>query len=379
MTAEPRIAIAHDYLTQRGGAERLVLSILKAFPGARLHTLMYAPEQTYPEYRDVDIRVSPLNRIGPLRRDPRLALPILRHAASRMTIDADVVVASSSGWAHAFPTTGKKLVYCHSPARWLYLEDDYVGEAGRLDPKRLALAALGPSLRAWDARAAHGADRYLGNSSVVVKRIADVYGIAADPLFPPFSPSVAHGTHEGITELGEQWSAGGHFLVVSRLQPYKHVDRVIDAFRQMPGKRLLVIGKGPLRDQLRASAPENVRLVEGLSDAQMRWAYASARALVAASHEDFGLTPLEAGAHGVPTLALRAGGYLDTISEGTNGAFFAAAEVADIRRAVEDFGDGAAYDPATVRAHAETFGEDAFIQRLQDEVRALAAPDEGER
>lgn len=366
-----RVAIAHDYLTQRGGAERLVLSLVKAFPEARLHTLFYEPEQTYPEFRNVDIRVSPLNRIGKFRRDPRLALPFLRYAADRMHIDADVVIASSSGWAHAFPTTGKKLVYCHSPARWLYLEDDYVGAAHALDPKRLVLNTIGDSLRKWDKGAAARADRYLGNSSVVVERIKNVYGIWADPLFPPFSPVVAEGAQEPVAELGGNWEGGGHFLVVSRLQPYKHVDRVIDAFRELPEQRLLVIGKGPLGEQLRASAPANVRLVEGLSDAHMRWAYAHARALIAASHEDFGLTPLEAGAHGVPVLALRAGGYLDTVEEDINGLFFNQPNADNIVKVVRDFSDHSDFKADRIREHTELFSEERFIKNLCSQVDKL--------
>lgn len=368
----PRIAIAHDYLTQRGGAERLVLSICRAFPEAEVHTLFYEPEQTYPEYRDVRIRCSALNRVGVLRRDPRLGLPLLAPFASRMRIDADVVIASSSGWAHAFPARGKKIVYCHSPARWLYLPEDYLGDAGRLDAKRVALTALGPLLRRWDQRAAARADLYLANSSVVRERIARVYGIDAPALFPPFSPDVAEGPQEQIGALAE-WTGpggaeGGHYLVVSRLQPYKHVDAVIEAFRRMPERRLLVIGKGPEGERLRALAPSNVRLVEGLSDAQMRWAYAHAAALIAASHEDFGLTPLEAGAHGVPTLALRAGGYLDTVTDGVNGLFFDQARPEQIRAAVER-AERAELDPMAIRDHARAFSEDRFIKEL----RAAAA------
>src|SRR5699024_2898686 len=136
--------------------------------------------------REMRIRTSGLNRIGAFRRDPRLALPLLAAASSRMRIDADVVIASSSGWAHAFPTTGRKIVYCHSPARWLYLSDDYLGEAGPLDPKRLALTALTPLLIRWDQRSAQTADLYLANSSVVRERIKRVYGIDAPTLFPPF-------------------------------------------------------------------------------------------------------------------------------------------------------------------------------------------------
>lgn len=234
----PRIAIAHDYLTQRGGAERVVLTLSRAFPEAEIHTLFYEPDQTYPEFRDKAIRTSALNRLGTFRRDPRKALPLLAPAASRMHIDADVVIASSSGWAHAFPTRGRKIVYCHSPARWLYLPGDYLGEAGRFDPKRIALTALSPMLKRWDHRAAMTAHKYLANSTVVQKRIRRVYGLPAETLFPPFSPDVAEGPQDVIGQLarwaGDDGLAGGHHLVVSRLQPYKHVDRVINAFRICP-------------------------------------------------------------------------------------------------------------------------------------------------
>ncbi|OFT56234.1 glycosyl transferase family 1 [Brachybacterium sp. HMSC06H03] len=377
----PSIAIAHDYLTQRGGAERVVLSLAKAFPEAEIHTLFYEPEQTYPEFREMLIRTSGLNRVGAFRRDPRIALPLLASASSRMGIDADVVIASSSGWAHAFPTKGKKIVYCHSPARWLYLPDDYLGEAGPLDLKRLALKVLTPFLTRWDQRVVQTADQYLANSSVVRERIRRVYGIDAPTLFPPFSPTVAEGGQEPIGELagwaGEDGTEGGHYLVVSRLQPYKHVDAVIEAFAGMPERRLLVIGRGPEKRRLLDMAPENVRLVEGLSDAQMRWAYGHAAALIAASHEDFGLTPLEAGAHGVPTIALRAGGYLDTVQECMNGAFFDTPKASTIRRAIENHSRGVTPDPQAIRARAEQFSEERFHAELRtiiDDLRRSTTP-----
>ncbi len=104
--------------------------------------------------------------------------------------------------------------------------------------------------------------------------------------------------------------------------PYKNVDVAIEAVRGRP-ERLVVVGHGPLSNQLQAGAPANVRMLSDLSDAALRWTYAHARILLAPSLEDFGLTPLEAATFGVPTLALRGGGYLDTIDEHVNGAFFA--------------------------------------------------------
>lgn len=371
--SRPKVAIAHDYLTQRGGAERVVLSLAKAFPGAEIHTLLYDKESTYPEFSDLRIRTSGLNRIGPLRRDHRKALPLLRPASMRMRIDADVTVVSSSGWAHAFPVTGKKLVYCHSPARWLYLSDEYLGGNIHASPRGLALAALQPSLVQWDQQAARTADVYVSNSSLITRRIKRVYGVDAPPLFPP----------GGVDPAGSQvpvgsaraWQEQGlaFHLVVSRLLPYKNVDAVIRAFAELPDERLLIIGRGPERESLQRIAGSNVAFGEDLSDAQMRWAYANSRALIAASFEDFGLTPLEANSYGTPVIALRAGGYLDTVEEGTNGTFFDASAPSVIADAVRR-ASKLTWGHDRILARAELFSETRFIRELRRQANALLAP-----
>ena len=121
----PRVALVHDYVTQRGGAERVVLAMAAALPGAPLYTSLYEPASTYEEFGSIDIRTSPLDRVALLRRKHRLALPLLAATFSRMHVDADVVLCSSSGWAHGARTDGRKIVYCHSPAKWLYAPDRY--------------------------------------------------------------------------------------------------------------------------------------------------------------------------------------------------------------------------------------------------------------
>ena len=113
------VALAHDYATQRGGAERVALVMADAFPGAPLYTTLYDPAATFPEFAPLDVRTSPIDRFGVLRRHHRLALPLLAPAVGATPIEAEVLLASSTGWAHGFPTTGRKVVYCHAPARWL--------------------------------------------------------------------------------------------------------------------------------------------------------------------------------------------------------------------------------------------------------------------
>ena len=122
----PTVAIAHDYLTQRGGAERVVLTLRKAFLDASIHTTLYDPDSTYPEFAEAEVITSPLNRVPALRADHRRALPLLAPAASRMRVEADVTIVSSSGWAHGFDIPGRSIVYCYSPARWLYDTERYL-------------------------------------------------------------------------------------------------------------------------------------------------------------------------------------------------------------------------------------------------------------
>lgn len=369
MGSRPRVAIAHDYLTQRGGAERVVLAMTRAFPDADVYTTLYAPDSTFPEFRDVRIRTTPLNRLRVLHRDHRLGLPLYQRAIDRApVIDADVLLVSTTAFAHGFRTTGRKLVYCHSPARFLYLAHDYLGASPRASLIGWGLSALRPKLVAWDQRAAQSADRYLTNSTTVRERIARVYGLHAAVV--PAPPAVQAGVEaEPIAALAD-WPA--FHLVVSRLLPYKHVDRVIDAFRDLPDERLVIVGRGPLRDQLRATLPSNVRMLEGLSDGELAWAYDRAVALIAPSHEDYGLTPLEAAMRGTPTLALHAGGYLDTVAPDISGSFFEKPSSDDIRTAVLA-NRGRSWASAEIRAHAQSFQEHHFAAALSRHVEDLAA------
>lgn len=364
------IAIAHDYLTQKGGAERVVLALHRMWPDAPIYTTFYDPEGTFPEFKDARIITSPLNRVGVLRKDPRRALPLLPFASSLMHVKEPVAVVSTSGWAHGFRYDGATLVYCHTPARWVYLLDDYLGEGGRNSIKGRIARVLRPGLRRWDRAAVRRRSRYVANSTVVKERIEDVYGLdGVDLVFPPHSVST-DGPQEPIPGA-ERLAEDGFLLSVARLMPYKHVDVAIDAAARA-GQPLVVIGKGPEEARLRAMAGEDVVFGQDLTDAQLRWAYAHATALIAASHEDFGITPLEASAWGVPTVALRAGGYLDTIVEGVNGVFVQEPTVDAVAGGVERL-LAHDWDRAAMQAHAERFSEAQFGRRIRALVAELPA------
>lgn len=373
----PRVAIAHDYLTQRGGAEKVVLSMSKAFPDAPIYTLLYDPEGTYPEFADRDIRVSPLNRVSVLRKHHRAALPVLPFAANAMFVDADVVVTSSSGWAHGFKTDGRKLVHCHTPAHWLYAKEHYLKPDGDL-LKRAALAVGSPLLTRWDQRAAGTVDRYLAVSTAIKARIKTAYGIDAGVLPSPIAMK-PHAAAEPVPELRD-WVTDGQpaapfYLCVSRLMAYKNVDAVVGAFADTD-RRLVVVGHGPEAAHLERMKTPNVTMLSALTDGQMAWLYQSCRALIAASYEDFGLTPIEAAVSGKPAVVLRWGGFLDTVVEGATGVFFDRPAPDAIADALDRF-EACEFDPDKLRAHAERFTEQRYAESLYAAVDELAEQNTG--
>ena len=361
-----RVAIVHDYLTQRGGAERVVLAMAAAFPGAPIYTSLYAPEVTFPEFGNLEVHAMGLNRVELLRDHHRLALPALAPAFSRLRVDADVVICSSTGWAHGARVTGRSVVYCHSPARWLWAKEQYLPHGSSL-AKVAAMAVLERPLRNWDVRAAHRADRYLVNSTLIRERVKDAYGIDAEVVPPPFTLPVDGARHAPSVGNNGAVLAPGFFLCVSRLLSYKNVRQVVEAFALLPGQRLVVVGSGPDEAYVRAAAGANISFTGTVGDDELAWLYANAAGLVAAAYEDFGITPLEAAAFGVPVAALRWGGYLDTVRDGETGAFFDRPDVEPIRDAVVRMLERS-WDRATLVAHAATFSEARFAQRIQSVV-----------
>jgi len=360
------VALVHDYLTQRGGAERVVLSLAEAFPGAPVYTSLYDPPGTFTEFEGLDVRTLPLDRVALFRRHHRLALPVLAPAFSRLEVDADVTVCSSSGWAHGASTSGRKVVYCHTPARWLYQSDRYLAGSARWSTAVLGL--LTPPLRRWDRRAAASADRYLVNSTAVRQRVSELYGIDADVV-----PPAVDVEHDGPVEPVDGVEPG-YVLCVSRLLPYKNVEAVAEAFGSLPDHRLVVVGTGPLHARLAASAPANVTMAGEVTDGGLRWLYANSVGLVAASYEDFGLTPLEAASFGRPTAALRWGGFLDTTVEGVTGVFFDRPEPALIADGVRRL-TSTAWDRDGLVEHAGRFSSARFIERM----RAVVEEERGRR
>jgi glycosyltransferase involved in cell wall biosynthesis len=361
------VVLAHDYVTQRGGAERVALRIAEAFPGAPMYTTLYEPEDTFPEFRDIDLRTGRLNRFGLLRRHHRLALPMLASAVDSQRISGRLMIASSTGWAHGYQGADYNIVYCHAPARWLYQTERYLGShrnpglRGRLRQRasEVVLARQAQALRDWDVRSARRADLYLVNSTLTQQAVEQAYGIEAEVLPPP--PALGPSEAERAVEEVEP----GYLLCVARLLPYKNVDAIIAAVNSLSDTRLVVVGSGPDRERLLGLAGPRVQLLGRVEDDQLRWLYRNAEALVAASYEDYGLAPLEAGSFGRPSIVLRYGGFLDTVVEGRTGIFFDSPSAPDIAEGIR-VAKQCSWSEKTIMNHVARFSSGPFVKRLQD-------------
>ncbi len=356
-----RIAFVHDYLTQHGGAERVLEALYTTFADNPRHvyTSVVVPEHLPPAMRAWPITASPASNVPVLGRAHRLWLPlypaIFRRIGASIT-DADIVIADSSAWAlHAAPAGDAPfLVYCHSPARFLYGDEEYL-DAQPLSRvmRRLSEPVFG-WLRRQDRAAAQRPDRIIANSAAVRDRIRRVWGREADIVHPPtdttrFRPTTAVDV--------QPW-----FLVVSRLVPHKWIDRAIAASNET-GLPLHVIGTGRAERSLRAAAGPQVTFRGHVPDRDVVTAMQQCRALILPGTEDFGLTAVEAQAAGRPVIAAAGGGALETVRHGETGLLAPVGDVTALAEAMRQ-AELTCWDRDAIMANAERFDTRHFEERM---------------
>jgi glycosyltransferase involved in cell wall biosynthesis len=353
LEATPRTALVHDYLNQLGGGERVFAHIAAAWPDAPIYTALYDPGAVGDLVPAARVRTSFVQHLPLHRHAFRLYAPLYPRAFEAFDLSAyDVVVSSTTAWAkgvHVRPDA-VHVCYINTVSRFVFDARRYVGGFGL---GTLALPLLG-RIAAWDVRAAQRPTRLVANSRNVADRIRRWYGRDADVLACPVD----------VDRFTIGAGRGGYYVVVSRLLRYKRIDLAIAACAQA-GVPLQIVGSGPDEGRLRALARGTATTFRGaVDDATRNAIVGDAIAALLPGEEDFGLVPLEAAAAGRPTIAYAAGGALETIHAGETGAFFEAPEPAALAAALRSF-DPRAFDPARLRAHAETFAPPRFVARLR--------------
>ena len=306
------------------------------------------------------VRTSFLQRVPLANRFFRALAPLYPSAFESFDLSAyRLVVSSTTAWAKGVRTAPDAVHVCYinTPSRFLFAYDRYVGGFGARMLARPVIA----SLAAWDRRAALRPTAFIANSRNVAERVRRYYGREA---FVLPCPSDAERFTVGPGD-------GDYFLVLSRLLPYKAIDRAIDA-AALAGVKLRVAGSGPALEALRAHARGTTTEILGyVPDGQINELLGAARAVIVPGEEDFGLVPLEAAAAGRPAIALRAGGALETIVDGVTGTFFDEPNAVSLAGVLRDF-EPSRFDSQRLRTHAEQFSPSRFIDRLRTMVGEIA-------
>jgi glycosyltransferase involved in cell wall biosynthesis len=378
------IAIVHDWLDTWGGGESALAQLLAMYPDAQVFALvdfMGGDDRARLGLGSRTVRTSFIQHLPGARTGFRRYLPLFPLAVERLDLSRfDLVLSSSHAVAKGVRTTPAQLhiCYCYTPMRYAWdLQESYLqqvrlhrGVAGWVVRRSLS------RLRRWDARSAARVNHFVAISTHIADRIQRSYGRESTVIYPP----VDIGKFDAATRRSQV------FVTVSRLVPYKRIDLIVAAFRDLPGHQLVVIGEGPERARIEELAGPNVQLIgQATNEERDRW-LATGRAFIFAADEDFGIAPVEAQAHGMPVIALARGGALETIRGLDDGAptgvLFAEQTAEAITAAVRLFDAKAerittlACRDNALRFSAERFrGEfDAFVHaRLDDFARKAAA------
>ena len=361
MKRHERPVIAHDYLIQMGGAERVVASMARRWSGSPIYTSATKRDTLLPEFRKADIRTSWMQRLPGIERHFKKFFALYPSAFRTFgTIDAPVAWVSASTFAKCmrFSPNTATILYCHNPTRFLWQADEYVEAEVRSRSLSRLVDFVSPILRNMDREAARKFDVIVANSQNVRKRIAKCYQRNAEVIYPPVE----------VDRFQVSRRDEGYYLVLSRLVAYKSIDRAVQACTAL-GRRLIIVGKGPDRERLERMAGPTVEFRGHVTDGEVRDLIGGCSALIFPGQEDFGIAPLEAQACGKPVLAFKGGGALETVIEGKTGLFFDQVEMTlvDAIRASEV----TLWDPERIRGNAERFSETAFHERMSEIISAV--------
>lgn len=363
-----KIAVLHDDLMRRGGAEKVALTLVKAFPEADFYTLCYKPELTYEEFKHYTVHTSWFQRIAFSEKSMKaLFYPLGVWAMKSLDLYAyDLVLISTTFCSKYIKLNpGATLVtYCHTPFRLAWYPQTYASLTKNPLLKLLMFRVVCPHLRAIDKKYALRTNHFIANSNVTVKRIRECYTTATPVtlLHPPVT----------VDSFLPSDSSKPYYLVVSRFQPYKKVDLVIDVFNKLSDKKLIIVGTGILEKELKSKAGKNIEFAGSVDGDRLKVLYANCRALIFPQMEDFGITPLEANASGRPVIAYGQGGVLETMvpykedSLPFTALFFAEQTADGLTNAIERFENiEHLVDSKFIRKNAEQFGEKSFISKIR--------------
>lgn len=360
-----KIAIVHDWLTNMGGAENVVLAMHEAFPDAPIYTSTYLPENM-PKFKDLDVRTTKLQNMPKVFRRLHKFFPMLRVKAFRELdlSEFDIILSSSSAESKQVRKTRNDQIhicYCHTPIRYYWSHyDEYKADPGFGQLNwlvRLAMPLMVPRLKKADYEAAQKVDVFIANSSEVQKRIRKYYGKSSKIIHPPVD----------IDRFDPARTRDNFYVALGRQVPYKRIDLAVAAATKLD-INLEVYGNGSENHKLVEMAGPSVKFFTDrfgdASDEAVTNALNHAKGYIFPAEEDFGIVQVEALAAGAPVIAYGKGGALDIVQDGESGILFDQQTVESITHAIKR-AEKISFLPATLRRKSRRFDKSLFITKIR--------------
>lgn len=379
-TKKLRIALVHDFLLYQGGAEMVLKTLSEMYPEAPIYTLLYDKEKMHGMFEGKEIHTSYLQRFPKFlkKRHRWLALffPVVPETFDLR--EYDLVISSSGAWAKGIVTKLDTLhvAYLHSPMRFVWDYNERYFQEKKKKPSLFTRFVLN-YLRMWDRLAADRPDYLIANSKYTQDRIRKYYRRESIVIYPPVNnndkfPMTNDKSNSNNQNQNDQKAnsykleAKSYFLIISRLSTYKKVDVAVEAFNKL-GLQLVIIGEGEQEKYLRKIANENVKILGRQSYEAIQKYYENATAFIFPAEDDFGIAPVEAMSCGVPVIAFRKGGAIETVKEGETGEFFDAQTPEVLADGVRRFMlNKDKYDKEKIKMHAREFSKERFEKEFRE-------------
>lgn len=353
-------ALVYDWFSEvPGGGEKNFEAIYKLYPSP-IYTLLRSLKSIQgAAYEKEEFHSSFISKLPGAMKHYRSYLPLFPLAIEQFDLSSyDLVISCSHCAAKGVLTHADQvhLSYCLTPMRYAWdLYHQYLHESNMKRGLKARLAQLMLHyLRMWDVHTSSRVDAFAANSQFVAKRIKKTYGREARVIYPPIDLSFFQ-----VEKKKEPF-----YLAASRMVPYKKMDLIVEAFSEMPDRRLVVIGDGPELEKVKSKAKKNVEILGYQPDVVLKKHLQQAKALVFAAIEDFGMLPVEAQGCGTPVIAFGKGGVKETILDGRTGVFYGEQTVLSIKQAVDRF-EKLDWDPDAIRSHANQFSYERFNREFK--------------
>ncbi len=369
-----KIAIVTDWLVVYAGAERVIEQMIACFPQADVFAVVdFLPENQRSFLQGKAVTTTMIQRLPFARRFYRHYLPLMPLAVEQLDLSAYDIILSSSHAVAKGVITGPNQVhisYIHSPMRYAWdLQTQYLEESHlKFGIRSWVTRYLLHRLRLWDVASSARVDYFLSNSHYIARRIKKVYRRDATVIYPPVN--LMPGSCRSIVG-GHGEDRSSFYITASRLVPYKKIPLIVEAFKAMPDKRLIVIGDGPDKQRVKAINAPNVEIL-GYQSSEILQNYLSrARAFVFAAIEDFGITLVESLSCGTPVIAFYEGGAgeivkdIDEYGKNATGILYKEQSLSGLVEAVQRF-EACSFSSEVCIESAKKFSIDMFRQQLRE-------------